>query len=386
MAALAPESAADAWLNRIPLAERAAAAAATDARLLGWWLGWALIVAVSALVLRSGLLGRLRRAIERDGPRPWLTSAALACAFALILLVVKTPFDAANDWWNDQILHRAGGTAAGYGAHLSQAMAGAGQLLCAAVIVAPILLWLARRAPKRWPLIAGGAAIALCLGIYWVPYALSAGPAMSPLPAGPMRQAMLSLVHDAGIPASEIYRSTDPGVDVDVTGGFGRASVSVGPRMAGGSVADARAMAGHLMGHYAHGDIFSIWLMFGAFTLLGFLAVQAAFAPLARLLGAGELKGPADPEGLPVAAIIAVAAMIAATLVSSAAIRWMNVRADEFSLTYAREPDGLAAGLERDWNHQAVDPSPLARAVFYTHPPMRGRLIHAMAWKAAHGG
>jgi hypothetical protein len=42
--------------------------------------------------------------------------------------------------------------------------------------------------------------------------------------------------------------------------------------------------------------------------------------------------------------------------------------------------------LERDWNHQAVDPSPLARAVFYTHPPMRGRLIHAMAWKAAHGG
>ena len=383
MPALAPEQAADAWLSKLPLADRMAAAAATEARLWGWWLGWALIVTVSLLVLKSGVLGRLRRSIERDGPRPWLAGAAVGGAFALILLVLKTPFDAANGWWTDRLLHAA--AAGSFAAHLSRAVANGAQLLCAAVIVVPLLLWLARTRPKSWPLIAGAAAIALSLGLFWTPYAVSSGPVMSPLPAGPVRTAMLDLVRAAGIPAAEIYRSTDPNVDVDVTGGFGGAKVSVGPALENGP-AEATALAGHLMGHYAHGDILSIWLMFGLFTLAGFLAVQWTVRPLAQVMGAGGLGGPADPEALPVAAIVAVAMMIAATLASSAAIRWMNVRADDFSLTYARQPDGLAAGLERDWNHQAVDPSPLARAVFYTHPPMRGRLIHAMAWKAAHGG
>jgi Zn-dependent protease with chaperone function len=103
-------------------------------------------------------------------------------------------------------------------------------------------------------------------------------------------------------------------------------------------------------------------------------------------LGAGELHGPSDPEGLPVAAIIAIVVLAASTLASSGYIRWVNVRADAFSLDHARSPDGLAAGLEREWDHQSVDPSPLAGAIFYTHPPLCSRLVHAMTWKTAHGG
>jgi STE24 endopeptidase len=60
------------------------------------------------------------------------------------------------------------------------------------------------------------------------------------------------------------------------------------------------------------------------------------------------------------------------------------VRADAYSLDYAREPDGLAAVLESEWDHQSLDPSPIETVLFYTHPPIPMRIAHAMAWKAAH--
>ena len=83
-------------------------------------------------------------------------------------------------------------------------------------------------------------------------------------------------------------------------------------------------------------------------------------------------------------AALALLAMVAAAPVSAGYLRWANVRADAFSLDHAREPDGLAAVLERDWNHESVDPPLVERAIFYTHPPLASRLVQAMAWKAAH--
>jgi STE24 endopeptidase len=79
-------------------------------------------------------------------------------------------------------------------------------------------------------------------------------------------------------------------------------------------------------------------------------------------------------------------AMTGAGLAAGGYLRWANVRADAYSLDHAREPDGLAAILEREWDHQSLDPSPVERALFYTHPPIADRIAHAMAWKASQAG
>jgi len=44
----------------------------------------------------------------------------------------------------------------------------------------------------------------------------------------------------------------------------------------------------------------------------------------------------------------------------------------------------LVSILEREWDHQSLDPSPIETALFYTHRPLAGRIRHAMIWKVGH--
>ncbi|MBV9995572.1 MAG: M48 family metalloprotease [Caulobacteraceae bacterium] len=379
MTAVAPI---DAWLTALPLAERAAAAAATETRLWGWCVGWALVVGVCFAAARLGWLARLRAAIERDGPRPWLASAGLGGGLALAVLLVRAPFDAVVGWRCDWLLN--GASATSYGGHLTAALVAAPPLAGLAILAAPPLQFMMRKAPRAWPWAAGAAAIVISLAWGWLPYALSSGPPMAPAPTTATTRGLSDLIRTTGLPARQIYVSRRADMDIDVTGGFGRAVVVVGPALGRATVAEARAFAAHLMGHYAHGDIFSIYLLAGLLALVACLAVQAACRPLAKWMGGTGVEGPGDPEGLAAAAVIGAAALAASTVVFAGYIQWVNVRADAYSLDEAREPDGLAAFLVRNWDHQDVDPGPLARAVLYTHPPLKSRLAQAMAWKAAH--
>lgn len=379
---MSPSAAAQAWLARLPPAERAAAAAHTDWRLAAFALTGVVLIALSIVVLKGQVLARLRRVVEADGPKPILASAALAAVFGFIVLAAKALLDAVSRWQGDEISGHPAQFAGYLGAQFSGLVTAVGVL----VILATALYWLARRAPRVWPFIAGPLAAVALVAYGWLPYALHSDRGLPALPAGPLRAALVQLMADARIPANEVYVSADPQMDVDVTGGFGRANVVVGPRLLHAPTAEVTAMVGHVMGHYAHGDIFSIWVLFGLLTFAGFVVASLAFRPLARTLGAGGLSGPADPEGLPVMAVIAVLWIGVGTLALNGFVRYVNVGADEFSLTHARAPDGLAAVLEREWDHESVDPSALEAALFYTHPPMQGRIVHAMTWKAAHGG
>jgi STE24 endopeptidase len=243
-----------------------------------------------------------------------------------------------------------------------------------------------RRRPASWPLIVGALVATLIVAAIWLPYALSVGPSTTPAPPGPVRDGLVQLIAGSAVPAHGVLVANDPGFMADVSGGFGRAKVVIGPQLADGAPAEARAMVGHIMGHYVHNDILIFSLVLGLVMLFGFFAVARLAAPLARFIGAKSVVSAADPQALPAAAIILMIAMVCAGLAGAGYLRWANVRADAYSLDHAHEPDGLAAVIEQEWDHQSVDPSPLEEALFYTHPAMSGRLQHAMAWKAAHGG
>ncbi len=255
-----------------------------------------------------------------------------------------------------------------------------------AAVLAPPVLWLMRRMPRTWPLFVGSLVAGLIVLAVWLPYALSAGPPLTPAPAGPVRDGLVRLIAETGLPAHGVFFSADPSFDADVTGGFGQAKVSVGPMIAAGPPAEARAFIGHIMGHYVHNDFLIVSLVLGAVMLLGAFAVSRLAAPLARRLGAPGVASPSDPEALPAVAIVVTLALAAAGLAEAGYLRWANVRADAYSLDHAREPDALISVIEREWDHQSVEPSPLEEALFFTHPAMPGRIQHALAWKAAHGG
>ena len=380
------QAATDAWLARLPVSERLAAQAATDTRLIGWIAGAVVVVAAAALLTRMGVTTRLAKRLETTGPRPWLTAAMAAGVTAVALLSAKAFVDASVAWRVRTILGGAG--AAGWPAHFVAAAASVLPSVLLAVLLFPPLAWLMRRTPRRWPLIVGPATAALILALGWLPYALSAGGAGPPAPPGAVQAGVAQLVAETQLPAVAVRQSADLALDADVTGGFGRARVVVGPRLMAGPPAEARAYVGHLIGHYVHGDVLIVCLVAGAVAWIGCWAALNGAAPLARAMGAREARGPADPAATPALALIFAATVTVATLAGAAYLRWANVRADAFSLAHAREPDGLAAVIEDEWRrdpaHDSVAPSPLEAALFYSHPPLQTRIAHAMAWKAAH--
>ncbi len=147
---------------------------------------------------------------------------------------------------------------------------------------------------------------------------------------------------------------------------------------------ELRASVGHLIGHYVHHDQLSIAALLAVLALGLFLALQVLHAPAAWLLGVPP--SPADPAGAPAMALIAAVYLTGAVIVDHTFIRAINVRADQYSLDHAREPDGLAMALIHEWRGEQVDPSPAQEMLFYDHPSLESRLQHAMRWKAANPG
>ena len=371
-----PSAAADAYLQTLPLALRQAADAHTQA---AHWQAVAMLavfLAVCWIAARNGLLVAIRRQAAAQSRPGWMAIDICVGVFAGLLILACAPVAVLLAW------RAQGADPIGLAGRVLQ---GDVLALAVALVAAPLVYLVIHHAPRRWGLwIGAGLGVAVFL-VTWAPFALASGPVDLPAaPAGAARAGLEQLIRDTRTPASQIYVSPNPDIDADVTGMPSRARIVVSQGMlAKASPAEIRAAVGHLMGHYAHGDELSLGLLLGLLALGGGLAAQALFTPMARLLGASEVEGPSDPAGLPVLAAILAIWLALAGVGFNNFIRLVNVRADQYSLDYAREPDGLVTSLLKGWRDDRVDPLPLEEAVFYDHPSLRSRLEHALRWKAA---
>ncbi len=383
MPSIDPSDAAQRYLDALSPNLRDAGAAYAQQQEAAWLVSGALIIAVAVVALKLGLLNRAVAAVQAQRPRPWLAAALSAAVTLFIVVLVKLPLDVANEWLGDRT--RLGPTAA-VPVYLARVWGGDFTAVMALIVTISLILAVVRKAPRTWWIWCGAVLGAGVIAILWGPYALRAGPApLPPLPAGPARAGLLELIHDTGLSAKQVYLVASPEVDGDVTGLPGQARVVVNQGMVQqASVHEIRAAIGHLAGHFVHGDQFGLAALMAALTLASLLAIHLLHAPLARRLGAGEMQGLADPAGLPVWLILAVLCLGVGTLAERNYIRWINVRADQFSLDYANEPDGLALNLLRNWRDDKVDPGPVEEAIFFDHPSLQHRLQHAMRWKAEH--
>ena len=383
-----PAAATAAYLAQLPPEAHAKAVAYTQGG--HWLLLWGALVTilVGLLVLRSGLLVRLRARIEGRKARPWLAAAAVLALYALLETLLTLPWTIYSEWWRETAY---GLTSQPLGGYLAELTLNTFIVLIVSVLLFSLLYWLIRRTAERWWLWGGG----LVTGFIIVMMVL-APVFVQPLfntyreaPAGPVRDAIVEMAVAGGVPHDKIYiydgSKQSNRYTANVSGLFGTAQIAMSDVMfaKGADLAEVKAVVGHEMGHYVH--MHSIWmaLTFGGLALVSFFLIDRLFTPVFKLTGAKGVTGLSDPAGFPaISIILAVLGLLGAPIIFSVT-RAVETDADRYSLQHVNEPDGLARALVKTIEYRAATPSKLEETLFYDHPAVGSRVRMAMDWKAA---
>ncbi len=355
-----------------------------------WLLLWGTLVAIAVawLVIRSGVLVRLRDGVERTRPRPWIAALAVLPVALLLEELLSLPWSIYADWFREKSY---GLTSQPLGGWLGEWAVGAGLGVVVSGIVLSVIYWLLRRAPKTWWIWSGGVAtVTMVLVLVLAPiFLLPLFNSYTPAPAGPVRDAIVEMANANNVPSDKIFiydgSKQSNRYTANVTGLFGSAQINISDTMlkAGADMSEIRAVVGHEMGHYARGHVLSRLAAMAVLLVIGFWAADRLFPLAAKLLGARDVKGIADPAGLPVLMAVLSVLGLLATPAFNSITRLAEADADNYALQVAGEPDGLARALVQTVEYRAATPEGLEEVLFYSHPSVSWRIRNAMNWKAA---
>jgi len=388
LATFDPKAATAAYLAQLSPEGHAKAISYTQG---GHWLllwGWVFGVAVAFLILRTGILHRIRKSIDTTRRRPLLASLAVAASYLGLSWVLTLPWSIYTEWFREKQFGLNNQTLTEW---LVENLIGAVISTIALSLFFMVLYILIRRAPRLWWAWAGGvAALFIGFGLLIAPIAIE--PIFNkytPAPPGAMRDEVVALAKTAGVPSDKIYiyngskQSNRYTANVAGLGGSARVAMSDVMFQKGADLAEVRGVVGHEMGHYKRGHV--LWGVLAASLLaIGLFGLAAAlFQPTANVMDA-HVTSIADPAGLPVLLILFSTISLLATPVTKTLTRLQESDADAFSLRVAREPDGLAKALVKTIEYRASSPGWLEEFIFYDHPSVERRVRRAMEWKAAH--
>jgi STE24 endopeptidase len=343
-------------------------------RLTGWGnLAVSLLVAAWLGLTRTGsrLVARL--------PGPWWLVTVLACGGLLLLgTLVQLPLmaraehvervhglstQAWSGWWSDQ--------ATSFG--VSWVFTAIGIL----VVVA-----LARRAPRTWPLWAAAAAAVLAVVGSFV-YPVVVEPLFNhftPMSAGPLRTEILQLAREEHVHVDDVLvadasrRTTTLNAYVS---GFGstRRVVVYDTVLTDLDDAEVRSIVAHELGHARHRDVLLGTVLGAAGTVLGvgLLALLLTRPWLLRRTGAG---GAADPRVVPLLLVLVAAGALLASPVQNTISRAIEARADRTALQVTQDPATFVEMQRRLALSALADPTPprVSQFWFGTHPTVLQRI------------
>jgi STE24 endopeptidase len=356
-----------------------------------WVLLWGTLVSilVSWIVIKSGVLVRVRGGVEAKKPRPWMAVLVVVVVDTLLEGLLSIPWDAYARWWREK---GYGLTSRPFGGWLGEHFLSMAIGLAAAVITFSLLYWLIRRFPKTWWLWGGVGMGAISIVFFIIGLFL-----IEPLfntykvaPPGPVRDEVVAMAKQVGVPSDKILiydgskQSNRYTANAGGLFGFGRVAMSDVMFKKDADLAEVRGVVGHEMGHYVRKHILMNAIETGLMTLIGLFLVDRLFPAAARLLGAKGVTGVADPAGLPVISILLAVLGLLALPISNSFSRWVEADADHFSVVHFDEPDGLAKALVKTIEYRADSPSGIEEFIFYDHPSVRARVQALMDWKAAH--
>lgn len=381
-----PAAATAAYIDSLGPEALAKAAAYTSGNHWLLLFGFLVTLVATVILVRSRLLDGVSARLNRGRPRPALTAFVVSAVTFLALNLLTLPWDL----WADYFRERGyGRTSQPLGDWLMQTGI---SLLIFTGLTGLFFLGvyaLIRKTGRSWWLWSGGlVAAAISTLLLLSPIVLE--PIFNdyrPVPAGPVRTALVEQARIAGVPEDRIFvydgSRQSNNFTANVSGVFGSARIAISDvAFKGATLDEVKAVTGHEIGHYVSGHIWRTIGLFALLAMLFFFLVDRLYPRFARLFGSRAVLS--DPVGLPV--IIFMGALFG--LLFTPLINW-NTRigereADRYSLETVNLPDALATALVKTAEYRYPRPTPLAEALFYTHPSVEKRVRAAMEWKATH--
>lgn len=357
----------------------------------GYWLQlWDLVYAlgVAGVFLGLGLSRWLRARTERL-PRLWQRNWAYAALYLLLAAVLSFPLSVYEGFVRE---HQYGLSNQTFGAWLGEDLKGLAVSVVFGSMLVLALYGAIRRSGARW-WVRGTAIVG-----FFIVVGVAVGPVFisplfnkyTPLPAGPVREGILSMARANGVPADNVYyfdaSKQSKRISANVSGLGSTIRVSLNDNLLRRCTpAEVQAVMGHELGHYVLNHIPKMLVFLLLLVGVSFWGVDWAFSRLVRRYGARwGVAGLADVGGLPLLAALFAVASFLATPVTNTIVRTNEQEADMFGLNAARQPDGFAAIAMKLSEYRKIEPTPLEEIIFFDHPSGRTRVQSAMRWKAEH--
>jgi len=379
-----PQAATAAYIDSLGPQALAKAAAYTVGN--HWLLLWGLLVTatVTWVLVRWGILERVATRLARRGAN--LRVFVVGALYFVLASLLTLPWDLYANWWRELDYGRT-----------SQPL---GDLLGQQAIAVPILALLLglffvgvyaliRRAGQHW-WIWSGALTAAALAVF-----LLAAPAViepifnkfEPVPAGEVRDALVGMAREAGVPEDRIFvfdgSRQSNNFTANVSGLFGSARIAISDvAFKGASLDEVKAVTSHEIGHYVLHHVWRTVAVLSVLAIVFFWLADRLFPRFARVLGSRATL--ADPAGLPVVILMVSVFGLLAQPVINAFTRMGETEADRYSLETVNLPDALASALVKTAEYRYPRPSRLQEILFYSHPSVERRVRVAMEWKATH--
>jgi STE24 endopeptidase len=351
-----------------------------------WMLLWDLIVAglVTWLIVRSGILDRLEAKIAER--RRNLRVFVVTLVFFVVSTLLSLPWSIYESWWREKSYGR---TSQPLGDFLGQSALAVTISSLLTAIFAIGVYWLMRRTGRRWWIWSGGlTAIALAFMMLLAPILIE--PLFNkytPVPPGPVRDAVVEMAGRAGIPSNKIYmfngsrQSNNFTANAGGVGSTARVAIS-DVALKNASLDEVRAVTGHEIGHYVLKHTWWGVLVFSVMAVVLFWLADKLYPRFARWFGTGAVLS--DPRGVPVLVFLVSFLGLLASPLFNTFSRTIETQADAYSLRTENRPDALSTALVKTAEYRYPRPGRLEEIVFYDHPSVERRVHTAMEWKAAH--
>lgn len=371
-----------AWINTLSSEELAVAREYTTGD--HWLILAGLLVSaiVTWIIVRSGVLDTVAAKLGRRGFA--LRSFVVAVVYFVASSLLALPFAIYTDWWREMQYDRTSQSLADF---LAQ---GGISLLLSALLGGLFVMGvyaLIRKAGHWWwawagALVAAGITFMLLLSPVLIEPLFND---YQPIPEGEVRDAVLVLAAEAGVPEDRVFmydgsrQSNNFTANVAGVGSNARIAIS-DVAMDEATLDEVKAVTGHEIGHYVLGHIWRSIAVISLLSVAIFWLTARLYPWFARLFGTdAEL---ADPRGLPVFSFVVGLLLALAQPITNTMTRVGESEADAYSLTHVGLPDAMSGALIKTAEYRYPLAGPVEEALFYTHPTVESRVRAAMAWKA----
>lgn len=345
--------------------------------------GYALDLAVLAVLLFTGWTLRLRSLAEHLSAAPALALVIYLVLFGVILKVVSLPLDFAGGFWLE---HRYNLSNLRLGGWIKDELKGVAVGGALAVLGFEFLYWTTRRWPAHWWVITAVAFIAFVVA------AANLAPVLifplffkfKPLDNPSLVARLLALSNRAGTRVAGVFEwklsEKTKKANAALAGlGNTRRIILADTLLEKFSEEEVEAVLAHELGHHVHHDVFRGLAVQAVTAFAAFYLINVA---LVRFSGFFGLRGVSDFANLPLVVLVTMALSLVLLPLVNAHSRNRERRADAYALEAIAQKSAFISSMEKlaGLNLAERKPHPWIEFLFYSHPSIEKRIEFARKW------